>query len=67
MQKHKEMMEKLAQKCFIYQKKEAQKVKHEDVKTDDYWLMNGDCVENAKLIPDKSVDISIFSPPFSEL
>ena len=21
---------------------------HEDIKTDDYWLMNGDCVEKVK-------------------
>ena len=67
MAKHTEMMEKLAKKCFIYQKKEAQKVINEDVKTNDYWVMNGDCVQKSKLIPDKSVDISIFSPPFSEL
>jgi hypothetical protein len=67
MKKHKEMMEKLAQKCFIYQKKEAEFVKNEDVKTSDYWLMNGDCVEKSKLIPDNAADVCVFSPPFSEL
>lgn len=39
----------------------------EDVKTDDYWLMRGDCVQRIKEIPDKSVDIMIFSPPFADL
>ena len=29
-----------------------------------YW---GDCVEVARQLPDESVDLSIFSPPFSNL
>lgn len=39
----------------------------EDVKTDKYWLMRGDCVQRIKEVPDKSVDIMIFSPPFADL
>lgn len=38
-----------------------------DIKTDKYWLMRGDCIQRVKEIPDKSVDISIFSPPFADL
>lgn len=38
-----------------------------EVKTDNYWLLNGDCVQEAKKIPDNSADISVFSPPFAEL
>lgn len=42
-------------------------VQIEDIKTDNYLLMHGDCVQRIKEIPDKSIDISIFSPPFAEL
>jgi DNA modification methylase len=39
----------------------------EDVKTNDYWLMRGDCVQKSKEIPDNAADLIIFSPPFAEL
>lgn len=39
----------------------------EDIKTDDFWLMRGDCVQKSKEIPDNSAHLTIFSPPFSEL
>lgn len=39
----------------------------EDIKTDQYWLMRGDCVQRIKEVPDKSVDIMVFSPPFADL
>jgi DNA modification methylase len=39
----------------------------DDVKTDKYWLMRGDCVKRIKDIPDNSVDFSVFSPPFADL
>jgi DNA modification methylase len=42
-------------------------VREKEVKTDDYWLMNGDCVEMAKHIPDNELDLVVFSPPFAEL
>lgn len=32
-----------------------------------YQLINGDCVEEIKSIPDNSIHFSIFSPPFAEL
>ena len=34
---------------------------------DNFALYNGDCVEVLKGIPDKSIDYSIFSPPFASL
>lgn len=40
---------------------------NKDVKTDNYWLMNGDCVQETDKIPDDSADLCIFSPPFAEL
>lgn len=35
--------------------------------TEDFALYHGDCVEVTPNIPDESVDLSIFSPPFAEL
>lgn len=42
-------------------------VKQEEIKTDKYWLMNGDCVEKTMLIPDNTADIIVYSPPFFEM
>jgi len=39
----------------------------EDIKTDNYWLMKGDCVKRIKEIKDNSIDMIIFSPPFADL
>lgn len=41
--------------------------KSEDIKTNDYWLMRGDCVQRIKEVPDSSVDLIMFSPPFADL
>lgn len=38
-----------------------------EVVTEDYTLLNGDCVELIREIPSNSVDLSVFSPPFSTL
>ena len=39
----------------------------DEIRTPNYWLMNGDCVQKSKLIPDDQADLILFSPPFSEL
>jgi len=39
----------------------------DDVKTDRFWCMKGDCIKRSKEIPDNTADISIFSPPFADL
>jgi DNA modification methylase len=39
----------------------------QDVKTDKYWLMRGDCVQRSREIPDNSIDLMVFSPPFADL
>lgn len=65
--KHKKMVSSLAQKSATYEKFIKNNETMEDVKTDDYWLMNGDCVNRSKSIPDNSVDLSVFSPPFSDI
>lgn len=35
--------------------------------SDNFALYHADCVEVAKLLPDESIDYSVFSPPFSSL
>jgi hypothetical protein len=65
--KHKEMMHKMSLHSAdsnIFKKTTNQQ---EDVKSDKYWLMHGDCVERSKDIPDNELDLVVFSPPFAEL
>lgn len=38
-----------------------------EIKTENYHLMNGDCVEKTKSLEDNSIDLCVFSPPFAEL
>lgn len=40
---------------------------YKEFKTDNAWLMRGDCVQQISNIPDNSVGLSVFSPPFAEL
>jgi len=42
-------------------------VPHKEIKTDLYHLINGDCVQESRKLPDDCADIAIFSPPFAEL
>lgn len=39
----------------------------EQVTTDKYSLINGDCVEGMQGLPDKSIHLSVYSPPFCGL
>jgi len=39
----------------------------QDIKTDDYHLLQGDCVARSKELEDNAADLVLFSPPFSEL
>lgn len=39
----------------------------DESKNDWYDISNGDCVQLIKNIPDKSIGLSVFSPPFAEL
>ena len=65
--KHKEMMHKMSLNSAENNIFKKVVNPHDDVKTDDYWLMNGDCVERSKEIPDNHLDLVVFSPPFAEL
>lgn len=42
-------------------------VSEREVKTDNYHLICGDCVEESKKLPDNAADVILFSPPFAEL
>lgn len=50
-------------------KKQKSKVmiKNKEIKTENYWLLNGDCVSESKHIPDNEAGVCVFSPPFAEL
>lgn len=37
------------------------------VKGNNFTMQRGDCVELSRMIPDKSIDFSVFSPPFADL
>ncbi|SRR5215204_624605 len=43
------------------------KIMHKEIKTEDYHLINGDCVQETAKLPDNCADIVVFSPPFAEL
>src|SRR5690625_7676221 len=43
------------------------KIKNKEIKTENYHIMNGDCVTEIKKIKDNAVDLIIFYPPFAEL
>ena len=42
-------------------------IKNKEIKTENYHLINGDCVQETAKLPDNCADIVIFSPPFAEL
>tara|TARA_R100000808_G_C2142963_1_gene150743 strand:+ start:176 stop:2350 length:2175 start_codon:yes stop_codon:yes gene_type:complete len=67
--KHKCMIENMAKYSANadYRLLKNQTVKSKEIKTEDYWIMNGDCVKEIKKIKDESVHLTIFSPPFAEL
>ena len=68
--KHKEKQKEMAKytaNTDYKSNKEITEFKESEVKTENYWLINGDCVEKTKLLEDNSVDYSFFSPPFKDL
>ena len=38
-----------------------------DYKDENIWLMQGDCLERMKEIPDGSIDLTVTSPPYDNL
>jgi DNA modification methylase len=50
-----------------YKINKTAKVESKEVKTDNYHLINGDCVQETSKLPDNCADMIVFSPPFAEL
>lgn len=65
--KHKDMVHNLAKLSSQYEKFNKQTETMEDVKTENYWTLHGDCVQRIKDIPDNAADLMVFSPPFAEI
>jgi len=68
--KHKEKTNEMAKYSSEtnYKSNEViEEVKEKEVKEKNYWLLNGDCVEEIKKLENESVDYSFFSPPFASL
>lgn len=68
-----EAMKELVASAAKYEREELEGVTHSqeyatDIETGNGWTMYlGDCVEWAGKLPDRSVDVSVFSPPFASL
>lgn len=68
--KHKEMISEMAKySANTDYKTNTSKfdIPSKEIKTDEYWLLNGDCVQELKKVPDNTADLQVFSPPFAEL
>ena len=68
--KHKEMiaeMSKYSAETNYKTNKSNFMVKNKEVKTENYHVINGDCVQESKKLQDNAADLVVFSPPFAEL
>jgi DNA modification methylase len=67
--KHKKMISNMTKYSNIedFAVNKNQIVNDKEIKTEDYWIMNGDCVQEVKKIEDESVHLTVFSPPFADL
>ena len=67
--RHKEMIQQMAKYSANndYKLNKSAIVKRSEIKTDDYHLINGDCVQETNKLQDDSADLIVFSPPFAEL
>ncbi|ASD51706.1 hypothetical protein [Flavobacterium phage FCV-11] len=68
--RHFEMIQEMAKyssESDYKSSKSKVKIMNKEINTDHYHLINGDCVQESKKLPDNCADISIFSPPFADL
>lgn len=65
--KHEEKIKQLAKMSSEHENTDINKLTFEDVITDDFKCLIGDCVTRSKDISDDELDLVVFSPPFSEL
>jgi len=69
-QRHKEMISEMSKYSAESNYKSAKskvKIMNKEIKTDEYHLINGDCVQETAKLPDNCADLVVFSPPFAEL
>ena len=69
-QRHKEMiaeMSKYSAETNYKSNKSKFIVNKKEIKTNEYHLINGDCVQESKRLNENSADLVVFSPPFAEL
>jgi DNA modification methylase len=69
-QRHKEMIQEMAKYSAETNYKTAKSkvmIDKKEIKTDNYHLINGDCVQETAKLQDNCADLVVFSPPFAEL
>lgn len=69
-QRHFEMIQEMAKYSSESDYKSAKSkvmINNKEIKTENYHLLNGDCVQESKKIEENKADLIVFSPPFAEL
>jgi DNA modification methylase len=69
-QRHLEMireMSKYSSESDYKSAKSKVNIMKKEIKTENYHLINGDCVQETAKLPDNCADLVVFSPPFAEL
>jgi DNA modification methylase len=69
-QRHFEMIQEMAKYSSETDYKTAKSkvnIMKKEIKTNQYHVINGDCVRESKKLDDNSADLVVFSPPFAEL
>lgn len=66
-EQHRSLIKNLAKMSSQHEKKEKQTNANQDIVTDRYKCLLGDCVQRAKDLDENELDLVVFSPPFSEL
>jgi len=67
---HKEMIKQMAKysaDADYKLNKSNVMINNKEIKTDNYHIINGDCVQEAAKLDDNVADLVVFSPPFAEL
>jgi len=68
--KHKMMISEMAKysaNTDYKQNKTKVMINKKEIKTENYHVINGDCVQETSKLNDNSADLVVFSPPFAEL
>ena len=69
-QNHKEMIKEMAKysaEADYKLNKSNVMIKNKEIKTENYHVINGDCVKEVARLDDNVADLVVFSPPFAEL